>query len=103
MNEEAKIEARIQELELNAPRLQPGDIDRKIVSETYTVLPSGKAMVCELILQNGFTVRGESATVSRENFNMEIGRAISYSNARQKIWELEGYLLQDKLFNERNQ
>ena len=103
MNEEQHIEQCIQELKLNAPRLTPEDIDRKIIHSTYTVLPSGKVMVCELTLENGFTVRGESATVSRENFNHEIGRRISYGNARDKVWELEGYLLQQKLFNERNQ
>ena len=48
-------------------------------------------------LKNNFTVRGEAAVVSKENFNEEIGRKISYENARNKIWELEGYLLQEKL------
>jgi hypothetical protein len=103
MNNEKHIEQRIQELKLNAPRLTPENIDAKIVHSTYTVLPSGKVMVCELVLENGFSVRGEAATVSRENFNHEIGRKISYENARDKVWQLEGYLLQQKLFNERNQ
>lgn len=99
MSEQA-IEQEIQAKGLNAPRLTPDSIDAIIVSETYTVLPSGKVMVCELTLKNGFTIRGEAATVSKANFNEEIGKKISRANARDKIWELEGYLLQDKVFNE---
>lgn len=98
--DEIKLEQRIQELGLNAPRLKPEDIDAKIVSETYTILPSGKVMVCELTLENGYTVRGESAAVSKENFNVEIGKVVSRENARKQIWQLEGYLLQEKLYRD---
>lgn len=97
MNEQ-ELEQRIQELGLDAPRLTPDYIDSKIVSETYTVLPSGKVLVCELLLENGFSVRGEGSAVSKENFNIEIGKDVSRRNAREKIWQLEGYLLQEKLF-----
>lgn len=93
-----EIEKAIQEKGLNAPRLTPESIDKVIVEETFTVLPSGKVMVCELTLRNGFTVRGEAATVSKENFNHEIGQRISRENARSKVWEVEGYLLQQQLF-----
>ncbi len=96
-NSESSIEQQIREAGLVAPRLTPYDIDAVIVGETFTVLPSGKVMVCELTLVNGFTVRGEAATVSKENFNVEIGQKISRENARSKVWELEGYLLQQRL------
>lgn len=95
MNEQ-EIESELQKKGLNAPRLNPAMIDAVIVGETYTVLPSGKCMVCELTLKNGFTVRGESACVSKANFNEEIGRTISRKDAREKIWALEAYLLQEK-------
>ena len=94
---EQEIENEIQAKGLNATRLSPADIDAAIVGETFTTLPSGKVMVCELTLRNGFTVRGEAATVSKENFNEEIGQRISRDSARNKVWELEGYLLQEKL------
>ncbi len=97
MNEQ-ELEQRIQELRLTAPRITPEHIDSLIVSETYTLLPSGKVMVCELTLKNGFTVRGEGSAVSKANFNEEIGRKVSRSNAREKIWQLEGYLLQEQLY-----
>lgn len=93
---EQEIEQELKDKGLNAPRLCPEHIDNVIISETYTVLPSGKCMICELTLKNGFTVRGESACVSKANFNKDIGKKISKQNARDKIWQLEGYLLQEK-------
>ena len=98
MKSESEIEQLIVEKKLTKPRLTSSDIDAVIVEKTFTTLPSGKVMVCELTLKNNFTVRGEAAVVSKENFNEEIGRKISYENARNKIWELEGYLLQEKLY-----
>jgi hypothetical protein len=97
---EIEIEALIQAKRLTRPRLTPADIDATIKAETYTTLPSGKVMVCELTLCNGFTVRGEAAVVSKGNFNEEIGRKISRENARSKVWELEGYLLQQRLYED---
>lgn len=47
--------------------------------------------------KNGFTVTGESACASPENFDAEIGRKIARQNAVNKIWMLEGYLLKQKL------
>jgi hypothetical protein len=98
MNED-QIEREIQNKGLNAPRLTPADIDVVIVDETFTILPSGKVVVCELTLRNGFSVRGDGATVSKANFNEEIGREVARENARNKVWELEGYLLQQRIFD----
>ena len=52
---------------------------------------------CVLVLRNGFTVTGESACASPENFDDEIGRKIARQNAVQKIWPLMGYALKEKL------
>lgn len=101
MKDEQATEAIIQAKGLSAPRLTPADIDAVIVSETFTILPSGKVMVCELLLRNGFSVRGEASVVSAANFDEEIGRDVSRKNAREKIWQLEGYLLQERLYAER--
>lgn len=96
---EHDVEQMIVDKGLTAPRLGPPDIDRAIVDETFTILPSGKVMVCELTLRNGFTVRGDASVVSRANFDPEIGRKVSRDKARGKVWELEGYLLQQRLFD----
>jgi len=97
-NEEKALEKKLHEKGCDAPRLCPNDIDEVIVGETFTVLPSGKCMVCELTLKNGFTVRGESAAVSKDNFNLAIGEEVSRKDARSKIWGFEGYLLQERVY-----
>lgn len=79
------------------PKITLEHIQSKIVGESYTTLPSGKVMVCELTLRNGYTVRGEAAVVCKENFVQEIGQKISKQNAVNQIWQLEGYLLQERL------
>ncbi|WP_439392329.1 Gp49 family protein [Bradyrhizobium sp. PMVTL-01] len=98
MSFDQDIEKQIQAKGLSAPRLTPEAIAAVIVGETYTVLPSGKCMVCELTLTNGFTVRGEASAVSKENFDEEIGKQVSRRKAVDQIWPLEGYLLQQRLY-----
>lgn len=100
MNEQV-IESTIQAKGLNAPRLKPSDIDLVIVGAQYWQPEGTTLTVCALNLANGTNVVGESACVSPENFDAEIGKEIAFKNAREKVWALEGYLLKQKLtFNE---
>lgn len=92
---EAAIEAEIQAKGLNAPRLTPSLIDGVIAREIYFRVPGTTATICALTLLNGTVVDGISACVSLENFDEELGRKIARDKARDKIWELEGYLLKD--------
>lgn len=96
-----------------APRVTPADVQDNIVSEHYFTArdgaegacggggayPVGLGLLtfCVLVLRNGFTVTGESACASPENFNAEIGRRIARENAVAKIWPLMGYELRSKL------
>lgn len=96
---EQEIEKKIQEKNLNAPRLTPALIDDAIKSKDFHVFGETCLTVCCLTLRNGFTVTGESACASPENFNAEIGQEIAFEQARNKVWALEGYLLKQKLFD----
>jgi hypothetical protein len=107
------IEQEIQAMGLTAPRITPADIEAEIISERYFTAANGVAAAggtvhsdddplrlltfCVLVLRNGFTVTGESACASPENFDAEIGRKIARQNAVQKIWPLMGYELRSKL------
>lgn len=94
---ESDLEERIQERGLNAPRLTPDHIESIIKDTQYYVFPGTTMTVCCLTLANGSNVIGESACASPENFNVETGQEKAYERARAKIWELEGYLLRQRL------
>lgn len=96
------------------PRITPADIESNIASEHYFTADDGESgagrhahkpkhpqlsllTFCVLVLRNGFTVTGESACVSPENFNAEIGRKIARQNAVAKMWPLMGYELRSRL------
>lgn len=112
MNDEA-IEQEIQDKGLTAPRVTPTDIDANIVSENYFTamdgvranhpirvgdeVPLSLLTFCVLVLRNGFTVTGESACASPENFDADLGRKIARKNAIDKMWPLMGYALKEQL------
>lgn len=101
-HDEQAIEQEIQNKGLTAPRLTPEHIDNTILSEVYLSRPGGTTMtICVMVLQNGYVVTGESASASPENFDPEIGQKIARDKARDKIWVLEGYLLRQRLYEER--
>jgi hypothetical protein len=119
-----EIEKEIQDKGLTAPRVTPAHLQANIDSEHYFTaydgvlgayrngndvhpvggtpsMQTGSALslltFCVLVLKNGFTVTGESACASPENFDAEIGRKIARANAEQKIWPLMGYELKQRL------
>lgn len=119
---DAAIEHEIQSKGLTAPRVTPADIEANIASEYYFSasegvygaeknpfspsvqtghklgdIPLSLLTICVLVLRNGFTVTGESACASPENFNAAIGRKVARENAIQKIWPLMGYALKERL------
>jgi hypothetical protein len=91
------IEQEIQDKGLTASRVTPDRIENVIVSEQYHVFNGTTLTVCCLTLANGFTVLGESACASPENYDADLGRKIARENAKQKIWALEGYALRNEL------
>lgn len=117
MNDNA-IEQEIQAKGLTAPRITPADIEANIASEHYFTAYGGAKYgritrdepqdsealklltFCVLVLRNGFTVTGESACASPENFDAELGRKIARQNAVAKIWPLMGYELKQRLHAE---
>jgi hypothetical protein len=118
------IEQEIQAKGLTAPRITPTDVEANIIGEAYFTGEQGRAAAvapdgstpergyfsmpgqprtlslltfCVLVLRNGFTVTGESACASPENFDAEVGRKIARQNAISKVWPLMGYELRSRL------
>jgi hypothetical protein len=73
-------------------------LERRIVKTDYMVLPNSTVTICNLVLENGYSVRGEAACVDPRNFDMEIGRQLAHRDAFSKLWPLEGYLLAERRF-----
>lgn len=107
MNDTA-IEQEIQAKCLIAPRVTPADIEANISGEYFFTADQATdgcpqfdqlrlLTFCVLVLRNGFTVTGESACASPENFDAELGRKIARQNAVAKVWPLMGYELRSKL------
>ena len=116
MTADQAIESEIQAKGKTAPRVTPADIEANIVREEYFTAENGVngelatrsdfqrdaadlrlLTFCVLVLRNGFTVTGESACASPENFDAEIGCKVARANAVQKIWPLMGYALKERL------
>lgn len=117
MNDQT-IENEIQAKGLTAPRVTLQDIENEIASEHYFTAEQGVtgALIdsdgevahgapaslglltfCVLQMRNGFTITGESACASPENFDAELGRKIARQNAVSKVWPLLGFRLRDTL------
>jgi hypothetical protein len=79
-----------------APRVTADRIQAVIAGQTFARL-TGTLTVCVLTLENGFTVTGESACASPENYDQDIGEHYARKDAERKIWPLEGYLLRQQL------
>jgi hypothetical protein len=97
-NIDAVVEQAARDRGLNKPRVKPADLDQLITREQYHVFDGTTLTVCCLTLVNGFCVTGTSAAASPGNFDAELGRQIARAEARDKIWELEGYLLRQALW-----
>lgn len=91
------VEEEIQAKGLTAPRITPKDVEDAVKSVAFHVFPDSQLTVCCLTLQNGFTVTGESACASPENFDEEIGQRIARENAVNRIWPLLGFMLKEVL------
>lgn len=78
------------------------DIMKKIVKTEYTALEDGKTTIANVYLENGYTVQGSSACVDPANYNKRMGESIAFENAVDKVWQLEGYLLAQHLYEEKH-
>ncbi|MBW4972091.1 hypothetical protein KZZ08_00580 [Roseovarius mucosus] len=95
--DENAIESEISRKGLTAPRITPDMLDAEIMATEFHVFAGSCLTVCALTLRNGFTVTGESACASPENFDAAIGQKIARANAREKLWPLLGFRLRDQL------
>lgn len=87
-----------------AIELLPGErvteeaIRDRIADVYFHVLPGTTVTICSIALDNGFSVRGESATVDPRNFNEDIGRKLAHDDAFRKLWAFFGFILAESRY-----
>lgn len=77
-------------------------LESKIKTKEYTTFKTASGQIlrwCILTMQNGFAIVGDpSCAVDPNNDSEEIGNSIAYENSFSRLWEIEGYLLKERLF-----
>lgn len=73
-------------------------VDNILVNSKISFEKMGsKTLVGICVLPNGWVINDGSSCVDPANFDFEIGKEILIKRFENKIWELEGYLLQTRL------
>lgn len=66
-------------------------------SEVTATTVFEKVTVVAVQLPSGFVVVEGSGAVDKENYDFELGKQICLERIQNKLWELEGYVLQKEL------
>lgn len=80
------------------PRVTERSIKDKIASVEYVV--RGHLTICILTMTNGWLSTGVSAPAHSGNYDPEVGKRYAFDNAFKPLWQLEGYLLRQRLYEE---
>lgn len=84
-----------------APTITQEHIDKIMENSTFDVdTLFGKCTMVACKLPNGFVIVESSACVSPENYDYKMGEEICIKKIKDKVWELEGYRLQEELYRE---
>jgi hypothetical protein len=77
------------------PRVTEEAIKDKIRLVEY--IARGQLTICIITMENGWLSSGVSAPASPANYDPEVGKRYAFDNAFKPLWQLEGYLLRQRL------
>lgn len=87
------------EKKAEAPTITEEDIAEIMENSEFEICTVfGKCTIVSCKLPNGFVITESSACVSPENYDEDMGAEICFDKIASKIWELEGYRLQQWLY-----
>jgi Phage protein (N4 Gp49/phage Sf6 gene 66) family len=75
-------------------------IESRIDKVRYSIIPDTTTTICAITMINGFVVTSSSACIDPAAFDRKTGEEIAYENALEKIWDLEGYLLKERIYQD---
>lgn len=93
-----------------APRVTAEALEANI-KETYWIYPMDAVIasggpaseslrpltICVIVLNNGFTIIGQSACADPANYKKDVGDRLAREDAAKKIWAFMGYALREDL------
>jgi hypothetical protein len=85
---------------IEIPRVTEEDVLRKVVSRTFTTLPGGRAVVCEITMENGHLAHGDSKLSTDSMDSLQAARTNALTNAIKAVWSYEVYLMRETLYRE---
>lgn len=83
-----------------ANRVTVESITDRIAGIRFTRLSDQTTTICSIMMVNGFVVHGFSNCVDPTNFDANIGEREAYKLAFAQLWDLEGYLMKEKMYQE---
>lgn len=82
----------------DAPKVTEADIIARIVKKSYTIMPAGRTVICEITMVNGWTHHGKSTPVSNDDLHIRQAQTRAFMDAIQVAWPMEAYLLRERLY-----
>jgi len=81
-------------------RVSLASIKAKIADIQYIYPRTTSHMTIAVVtMSNGFVVLGKSAPADPGNYDVKMGKQFAQEDAIRQLWQLEGYLLREKLTN----
>lgn len=84
---------------MSQTKLTQGDITRIMEDSEFLVHHEvfSKVTILSCKLPNGFVITVSSGAVDPQNYDPTIGEEVCMKRIEDKIWELEGYLLSERI------
>ena len=78
-------------------RLTPESVNRLVNTVTYTRSPSGKTILCEIMLHSGYAACGLARVVDMDNNDTERGKAAAHQKAMAEVWDYAAVAMQERM------
>lgn len=76
-------------------------LESLVVHHEYNYVPNTSITICTLFLQNGTKLMGKNyGAINSNNQDWELAKELAYKDAFDQLWELEGYLLRQRMFEQ---
>lgn len=73
-------------------------VESCIRNVTYTRLPSGCSIVCEITLPNLHRVHGIASVIDLENYDEKLGKEAAYAKALDELFKVLSYVKHESMY-----